>query len=766
MLKGVLRWLAHMSLAHPRRVVVATVLPCIFMTLAGIGVPVDLSMTGLMNQEHPLIQRYMPLGKKLNLLGRMPMLLEGPEPVLDAAALAVQAALSSLDEVARVDLPPDQEWFEERAPYLVDREMFDDWLEAAATFSQEATQRLKDREASLKDEWQQVSPEGVRLLLVQMRDDPVELPMGEGNYGLVESRALEVLAPFGVTPSFSGLAAIGAQDQGKTLGRIKLLTPLSLVLVLLILRRAEPRPLRLLAIAGPMVLSMGATVGLVGRLLGTITILESMFGVMVFGLGVDFALHLSARMREERAGGATLEEAMERTLVGTGTGVVAGGFTTIGAFLVVATVHDPQAVHLGLSGAIGLFICLVLMLTLLPSFWVLMNRREVRPGESTVAPTLRISRWAESRPYKVIGLAAFAVVLSLSGARWFTFETNLEQIINRDLPGAAAGRRIQDLFDTDYAPWIAHVDTLEEARRLEAAFEAEPVFERVDSAASILLKDAPERLHLLEEHLGKLRRTRTTLASMLPFAPASRAADLNAALKSVWRLEQAAGQGPPVLEDLPQSLKNLLVDEDGFYVYAYTKGSALDAAALSEERKIVERIYPDISGFGLLMEALVLGPLEWAPDVFLGILVFVTLLLVVDLRRPKWIFLALMPVLFGTAVTFGVLCWMGRSFNAVLFMSVPLIIGLGVDDGIHVVHRMREHPDRRPSRAASSVGKAIMMTTLTTCASYSVLMFTDHVGMESMALVLLIGLPMCLLASVALLPAMATLLGVGKEDAA
>ncbi len=332
MLKGVLRWLAHMSLAHPRRVVLATVLPCIAMTLAGIGVPVDLSMTGLMNQEHPLIQRYMPLGKKLNLLGRMPMLLEGPEPVLDEAALAVQAALSGMDEVATVDLPPPLEWFEERAPYLVDRDLFDDWLEAAATFSQEATQRLKDRELSLKDEWQQVSPEGLRLLLVQMRDDPIELPMGEGNYGLVESRAHEVLAPLGVTPSFSGLAAIGAQDQGKTLGRIKLLTPLSLVLVLLILRRAEPRPVRLLAIAGPMVLSMGATVGLVGRLLGTITILESMFGVMVFGLGVDFALHLSARMREERAGGATLEEAMERTLVGTGTGVVAGGSQRLAPF--------------------------------------------------------------------------------------------------------------------------------------------------------------------------------------------------------------------------------------------------------------------------------------------------------------------------------------------------------------------------------------------------------------------------------------------------
>ena len=69
-------------------------------------------------------------------------------------------------------------------------------------------------------------------------------------------------------------------------------------------------------------------------------------------------------------------------------------------------------------------------------------------------------------------------------------ESDLEQIINRDLPGAEAGRRIQDLFDTDYAPWIAQVDTLDEARRLEAAFEAQrestDPTERLDATAAYI----------------------------------------------------------------------------------------------------------------------------------------------------------------------------------------------------------------------------------------------------------------------------------------
>jgi len=152
----------------------------------------------------------------------------------------------------------------------------------------------------------------------------------------------------------------------------------------------------------------------------------------------------------------------------------------------------------------------------------------------------------------------------------------------------------------------------------------------------------------------------------------------------------------------------------------------------------------------------------WMYWVLAGILALVATVLAVDLRSVRWVAVALTPVLFGTSVTFGLLCWSGMDFNVMGAVVVPLIIGLGVDDGIHVVHRIREHAGPA-HEAAVSVGRAIVMTTLTTCTGTAAFLFTDHPGLESMALVLLVGLPMCLLASVALVPAMVRVLGLSAR---
>ena len=87
-------------------------------------------------------------------------------------------------------------------------------------------------------------------------------------------------------------------------------------------------------------------------------------------------------------------------------------------------------------------------------------------------------------------------------------------------------------------------------------------------------------------------------------------------------------------------------------------------------------------------------------------------------------------VIFGCTVTFGLLCWFVRIFTMTL-MAAPLLVGLGVDDGIHVVHRMREKNAKPAAESAVLVGQPIVMTTLTTASSFGVMLFTDHPGMES-----------------------------------
>ncbi|MDP7113093.1 MAG: MMPL family transporter [Myxococcota bacterium] len=174
-------------------------------------------------------------------------------------------------------------------------------------------------------------------------------------------------------------------------------------------------------------------------------------------------------------------------------------------------------------------------------------------------------------------------------------------------------------------------------------------------------------------------------------------------------------------------------------------------------------IDPGAASSLMAAEAMLAGERPWIRWVLTGILLFVTTVLAADLRSLRWVAVALAPVLFGTSVTFGLLCWFGMDFNVMGAVVVPLIIGLGVDDGIHVVHRIREHAGPA-HEAAVSVGRAIVMTTATTCIGTAAFLFTDHPGLESMALVLLLGLPLCLLASVALVPAMVRVLGLSESS--
>ena len=121
---------------------------------------------------------------------------------------------------------------------------------------------------------------------------------------------------------------------------------------------------------------------------------------------------------------------------------------------------------------------------------------------------------------------------------------------------------------------------------------------------------------------------------------------------------------------------------------------------------------------------------------------------------------ALVPVLMGTALTFGALCWLDVGFSVLLIVVVPLLLGLGVDDGIHIAHRLRHDQENTTEAAVSAIGHAILMTTLTTCGGVFALLFSNHPGMESIAATLLIGLPGCLVASITVAPALASVMGL------
>jgi uncharacterized protein len=750
---------------HPWRVVMLSAGPCLLLSVAVAWVPLDLAFIGIMNPDDPLVAQFSEVNAELKLACQLPLLLEGPEEELQQAIDELVPALQALPQVDRVmaDVPTD--WLEARAPWLVDRELFDAWVRLATHPADSANaERLGDGLTAIEARYDSLHPPGVRLILVQMAADPMTAPVGQNGFTEIETAARQVLDGLEVEGAFAGLAAMSEQDQAQVLQKVQILTPLSLVAVLLLLLFVERRPTHLMSVAAPMLLALGGTLGLVGLIAGKITIIETFFGMLVFGLGVDFALHLIVRLREERAQGLPFAEALRSTLVGTGSGIVVGALTTAGAFLVVALAPDPVAFHLGLSGGIGLLLCLVLMLTLLPGLWTLLDRRTpASPPRPMDLPLLRpLAHLASRNPWPVLVVAVALVAGALAGSGRFHYQDDLARVFSRDVPAMETQDRIQALYGVNTYPWISSAETLQEARRLTQAFEDESAFAQVESAATVLPADLPQRAAVLAEAAPAIESQRQLLESMQAMPMGFNAGAARAALELLTALARAAELGPPGVDDLPDVVRAQLLSPSGDYlVYAYSDQPTLSATTARAQRLAAQAIDPGAASSVMAAEAMLGGDYPWMPWVLGGILLLVATVLALDLRSARWVVVALAPVLFGTSVTFGLLCWIGLDFNVMGAVVVPLIIGLGVDDGIHVVHRIREHAGPA-HEAAVSVGRAIVMTTLTTCTGTAAFLFTDHPGLESMAAVLLVGLPMCLLASVALVPALVRVLRLGS----
>jgi predicted RND superfamily exporter protein len=96
-------------------------------------------------------------------------------------------------------------------------------------------------------------------------------------------------------------------------------------------------------------------------------------------------------------------------------------------------------------------------------------------------------------------------------------------------------------------------------------------------------------------------------------------------------------------------------------------------------------------------------------------------------------------------------------FNPVNIMSLTLLIGIGVTNGIHILNRYAE--EAHPSILSRSTGKAVLVSALTTMAGFGSLLVSNHQGIASLGKVMLIGTGMCLVASLALLPVTLDLLG-------
>ncbi len=543
--------------------------------------------------------------------------------------------------------------------------------------------------------------------------------------------------------------------------------------------------------------------GLTTIAIGHLNILSSAFAVMLIGMG-DYGVLWVARFDEERRAGRDVQEALRQTAAHAGPGILTAAATTSLAFFAIMLADFQAVAELGFIAGSGVLLCALACLVLMPALLVLTQRK---PREGVVPFVPRASAWMPrtiNHPRLVLG-ATVAICLVSGFMAWdLRYDQNLLHLQSQDLDSVQWERKLLDRSTGMGWHAVSIATSPEHALELRRAYERLPEVGRVDEIASLLPGHQESKLPWIEriarpldylprreqataharpdgealrQEVAKaaaladdprLRESLRKLELALAARPAEVREEMLAACErkmsgDLWdglrRLRDSATPRPIVLDDLPVDLRERFVGSSGkWLVRAFANDDLWDIDKLAGFVDRAHTVDPEATGkpFGTLegLRTMTSGYFHAG----LYALAAIVLILGVDFRSVRGVLLALLPLAVGMVTSLGILRLFGGSLNPANLVALPLIVGVGVDNGVHVLHDYRARRPGEVYRMSGATGRGILVAALTTIIGFATLMISRHEGMFGLGLILALGVTCCMFAALIVLPAVLRLM--------
>jgi len=222
-------------------------------------------------------------------------------------------------------------------------------------------------------------------------------------------------------------------------------------------------------------------------------------------------------------------------------------------------------------------------------------------------------------------------------------------------------------------------------------------------------------------------------------------------------LQQQDTAGRLTAADLPDALRNRFIGVTGtLLLQVYPKSNIWNRAEQEAFVADLRKVDPRATGTPVqLLEYTTLLKKSFETAALYS-LIAIALLVFIHFKKISCVVLALVPVAVGSLWMLGFMGLFGIPFNPANIMTLPLVVGIGVTNGIHILNRFAE--ELHPSILARSTGKAVLVSGLTSIAGFGSLVFAQHQGIESLGWVMAVGTAMCMFMGLTFLPALLNLL--------
>jgi hypothetical protein len=537
---------------------------------------------------------------------------------------------------------------------------------------------------------------------------------------------------------------------------------------------------------------------------GHLNILSVTFTVTMIGVGIDYGTYYVGRYLESRRRGLSCEAALLETSESVGPGILTGAITTAIAFFCASLTSFVGVAELGTIAGGGILLCCAAELLVLPAVLAIVDRSVL--GRRLPEP-VPVHAWLDPlmRRPRLVMLAGMACTMAVAGGlHELDYDHNLLNMQPDGLESVEVEKKL--LEECDQSVWYALsiADSREQLLERKERLVALPNVERVDEIASLLPADEElkrpviarvrDRLAGLPERPPQIPVDRIeTLGETLAWAHAE-VVKRPGGLRTAWHIERirdalrrltpeecyrtvsafqqrAAGDllsrlhalavvadpEPPTLDDLPPSLVERFVGSSGRHLLKiYGRGDIWNFESLERFVHDVRSVDPRATGNPLQAYEASLEMKRSYEQAALAALVVILGVLWLDFRHVGHALLAALPLFVGMLQMFGLMGLVGIDLNPANLIGIPLILGIAVDYGVHVMHDAIERPG--PYRMSASTANSVLVDALTTILGFGALMVANHRGLESLGRVLSLGVTTCTISALILLPALLTML--------
>lgn len=566
-----------------------------------------------------------------------------------------------------------------------------------------------------------------------------------------------------------------------------------------------------------LVIGLVYTLAFTAMTIGHLNLLTVTFVPILIGLSIDFGVHLITRYEEELRLGKSESDALKKAMIFTGKGIVTGCLTTAAAFFAMGITNFKGIQEMGIICGVGMLLCLATMLTLLP---VLLLKGKQNVLDHNFQNTESLREYLESfwlkKPSMVILVISCSTILSLYYLKKVGFDYNLLNLQSHGLPSVECEKKLINSTPKSVLFAAVVATNLNQAIELEKKLTNLPSVASVESMAQFLSGDQKKKLELIGKikdelaeinfapldtspvDIWELSRILWSLRGYLGLAVEEINPDEKEVISKIESLRQtiqefrktilsgdhshisvklAAYQqsfftdlkqtfdiiknqdnsGPLTADDFPPPLKSRFIGKSGkFLLQVYPKENVWNRDKQEIFVNELRRVFPEVTGTPVQLyeyTSLLKRSYEQAA---LYAATAIVVLLFIHFRKPICIFLALLPVGIGFLWMMGFMGIGNVHFNPANIMTLPLVIGIGVTNGIQILNRFAE--ENTPTILTKSTGKAIIVSGLTTIVGFGSLMFGEHQGIISLGYVMSIGVAACMVVALTLLPSILTIL--------